>query len=321
MTGSPARSGRRRPSFTPVRSRTRSSTPPLTAEELGIDCDLERLPAFTYAEQDSEADKLYAEAEAAAKAGLDASFTREPGLPFPIAGAVRVEQQAQFHPRRYLLGLADAFTSAGGTIYEHTRVVDLDEGEPCRLTTETGVVITANEVVVATHYPIFDRALLFTRLVPHREVVLAAPIPADLDPQGMYLTREQNTRSVRTAPYRDGQRLLIVTGEHFDPGTGDVDRAVRAARRLDLRSLRRARSGVPLGRAGQRLQRWAALRRPPARQGEAHLGRDGLRRLGHEQRHHGRKADRLLHRGAGPALGRDLRPAPAASAARSRRRC
>jgi glycine/D-amino acid oxidase-like deaminating enzyme len=27
---------------------------------------------------------------------------------------------------------------------------------------------------------------------------------------------------VRTAPYRDGQRLLIVTGQHFTPGTADV---------------------------------------------------------------------------------------------------
>ncbi|GIH05777.1 iron-sulfur-binding protein [Rhizocola hellebori] len=194
----------------------------LTATELGIDCELERLPAFTYAEQIHEADKLYAEAEAAAKAGLEASFTRQSGLPFPIAGAVRVENQLQFHPRRYLLGIADALIAAGGAIYEHTRIVELDEGEPCRLTTDHGVAITAREVVVATHYPTFDRSLLFTRLVPRREVVLAAPIPADRDPHGMYLTREHNTRSVRTAPIGDGQRLLIVTGEHFEPGAGEV---------------------------------------------------------------------------------------------------
>ncbi len=194
----------------------------LTAEELGIDCDLERLPAFTYTEQESEADKLYEEAEAAAKAGLAATFTRDSGLPFPIAGAVRVENQAQFHPRRYLLGLAEAIARAGGSIHEHTRVVDLDEGDACRLTTDTGVKITAREVVVATHYPVFDRSLLFTRLVPSREIVLAAPIPSAKDPQGMYISRAGNTRSVRTAPHGEGSRLLIVTGEHFEPGAGGV---------------------------------------------------------------------------------------------------
>src|SRR3712207_8453520 len=50
--------------------------------------------------------------------------------------SIRVDDQAQFHPRRYLLGLANNLTSRGGLIFERTRVVDLDEGEPCRLTTE-----------------------------------------------------------------------------------------------------------------------------------------------------------------------------------------
>ena len=85
-----------------------------------------------------------------------------------------------------------------------------------------GATVTARDVVVATHYPVFDRALLFGRLEPRRELVVASTLPADRDPGGMFITPEQNTRSVRTARYRDGQRLLIVTGEHFTPGTDDV---------------------------------------------------------------------------------------------------
>ncbi|GGQ75065.1 FAD-dependent oxidoreductase [Couchioplanes azureus] len=193
----------------------------LTAR-LGIDCDLERVPAFTYAESPDGLDRIRAEADAAAEAGLAASFVTETGLPFPVAGAVRVEDQAQFHPRKYLLALAEDLTRRGGRIFERTRATGLDEGDPCTVTTEGGHTITARQVVVATHYPVFDRALLFARLEPRRELVVAAAIPADRDPGGVYLTTEQNTRSVRTAPYRDGQRLLIVTGEHFTPGTSDV---------------------------------------------------------------------------------------------------
>jgi Rieske Fe-S protein len=100
--------------------------------------------------------------------------------------------------------------------------VGLDEGEPCRLTTEQGHDVVARDVVVATHYPVFDRALLFARLEPRRELVVAGPIAAERDPGGIYITPEENTRSVRTALYRDGQRLLIVTGEHFTPGAADV---------------------------------------------------------------------------------------------------
>ncbi|WP_367318970.1 FAD-dependent oxidoreductase [Streptomyces sp. HUAS ZL42] len=201
------------------------------ADELGIDCDWEEAAAFTYAQDGAGTAKLKAEADAAREAGLPAAYVTETDLPFPVAGAVRVTEQAQFHPRKYLLSLADDLIRQGALIHEETRVVDLKEGRPCRLITEAGTTVTAADVVVATHYPIFDRALLFTRLAPRRELVLTAPIPADLDPHGMYITPEQDTRSVRTAPYRDGQRLLVVTGEHFTPGTGDVGK--RFARLAD----------------------------------------------------------------------------------------
>jgi glycine/D-amino acid oxidase-like deaminating enzyme/nitrite reductase/ring-hydroxylating ferredoxin subunit len=192
------------------------------AARLSIDCDLERVPAFSYVESPDGLDGIRAEVDAAGEAGLDASFVTDTGLPFDVAGAIRVGDQAQFHPRKYLLALAEDLTRRGGQIFERTRVVGLDEGDPCRVTTEAGHVVTARHVVVATHFPVFDRALMFARLEPRRELVVAATIPVEHDPGGAYITPEQNTRSARTAPYRDGQRLLIATGQHFRPGTGDV---------------------------------------------------------------------------------------------------
>ncbi|MFE9680223.1 FAD-dependent oxidoreductase [Streptomyces sp. NPDC006285] len=191
--------------------------------DLGIDCDWEDTDSFAYTLESGRTEELKAEADAARAAGLPAEYVTGTDLPFPVAGAVRVAGQAQFHPRKYLLALTEDLLGHGAQMYEHTRVVGLKEGEPCRLTTEVGPTVTATDVVVATHYPIFDRALLFTRLSPHRELVLTAPMPAGTAPQGMYITPEQNTRSVRTAPYADGQRLLIVTGESFTPGTADTE--------------------------------------------------------------------------------------------------
>src|SRR5688572_3247065 len=111
------------------------------ALQLGIDCDLERVPAFTYAESEDQVDEL--RAEAAREAGLEASFVTETGLPFPVAGAVRVEDQSQFHPRKYLLALADDVVRRGGRIAERSRAVGLEEGDPCRVTTEHGATVTA----------------------------------------------------------------------------------------------------------------------------------------------------------------------------------
>jgi glycine/D-amino acid oxidase-like deaminating enzyme/nitrite reductase/ring-hydroxylating ferredoxin subunit len=192
------------------------------ARELGVDCEWERRNAYTYVGDAGRVEELRAESSAAREAGLAASFVTETGLPFPVAGAVEVTGQAQFHPRKYLLALADDLVARGGRIHEDTTVLALDEGMPCRLSTTTRATVTARDVVVATHYPVFDRALLFTRLSPRRELVVAGPIEADRDPDGMYITPEEGTRSVRTAPYDGERRLLIVTGEHFTPGTGDT---------------------------------------------------------------------------------------------------
>ena len=189
---------------------------------LGAACDLEQVPAFTYVEDPARLDEVRAEVDAAAEAGLAARLVTETHLPYPVAGAVRVDGQAQFHPRAYLLALVDDVEALGGRVFEQTRAVGLDEGDPCTVTVENGATVRARDVVVATHYPVFDRAMLFARLEPRRELVVAGPIPAEDDPQGVYISPEGGKRSVRTAPHADGGRLLIVTGEHFTPGDGDV---------------------------------------------------------------------------------------------------
>ncbi len=187
-----------------------------TAAALSIQCDLEQLSAYTYL----SAEGAQRETQAAFDAGLPAEFVTETGLPFGVPGAVRVTGQLQFHPRKYLLRLADDLRRRGGLVFEGTRASDVDG---TNVHTDTGFTVRAADVVVATHVPLFDKStLLVSRLTTKREFVVAAPIEADDDPQGMYITPEDGTRSVRTAPLPDGRRLLIVTGEHFTPGATDT---------------------------------------------------------------------------------------------------
>lgn len=188
-----------------------------TVEQDGVQCDFERAPAYTYTLDEAEVQQIRDEVAAARRAGLPASYVTETELPFTVAAAIRVDDQAQFHPRRYLLHVAATVPGDGSAIYERTRVTGVDEGTPCRVTTDHGVVV-ADHVVIATHYPILDRALLFSRLEPHRDVVVAGPIDAGQAPIGMYISTEQVLHSVRSAPYDDGRRLLVVTGEQWKPG-------------------------------------------------------------------------------------------------------
>jgi glycine/D-amino acid oxidase-like deaminating enzyme/nitrite reductase/ring-hydroxylating ferredoxin subunit len=186
-----------------------------TAE--GVDCDFVRTPSYIYTESPEELDDLRAEAEAAARAGLPASFTNDVPLPYDVAGAIRYDDQARFHPRKYLLALAESIPGDGSMILEDTRALDVDEGDPCVVTTTRGP-IRARDVVVATHIPFLDRGLYFARQFPIRDYVVSARIDAPLD--GMFLSTEQPTHSARVTEDGDGW-LIVVGGEGHTTGRAD----------------------------------------------------------------------------------------------------
>jgi glycine/D-amino acid oxidase-like deaminating enzyme/nitrite reductase/ring-hydroxylating ferredoxin subunit len=186
------------------------------AEDEGIDCDLERTGNYVYSEAGDEAETLRQEADAAKRTGLPARFVRETELPFPVAGAVALDDQAQFHPRKFLLPLVRKLPGDGSHVFAHTRACDVEEGDRCRVITARGLV-HARDVIVATHLPILDRGLFFAKTHPKREYVVAAPIDAARAPRGMYISTESPIHSARSTPY-EGGRLLIVTGEGHKTG-------------------------------------------------------------------------------------------------------
>jgi glycine/D-amino acid oxidase-like deaminating enzyme len=179
----------------------------------GIDCDLQDAPAFTYAATSDGVATIEREAEAARQAGLVVTLTTETDLPYEVQAAVRLDGQAQLHPRQLCLGLAAAIERAGGRIHEHTRALGVDDGEGT-VTTETGV-IRANAIVLATHIPISDLGGHFARMEPKRSYVVA--FRHDTRPQGMYISVDEPTRSVRST--KDG--WVLVGGEGHKVGHDD----------------------------------------------------------------------------------------------------
>ncbi|MDQ4012041.1 MAG: FAD-dependent oxidoreductase [Actinomycetota bacterium] len=186
-------------------------------DQQGIECDLQRRPALTVAADESELSTVQREAEVAANAGLPVRWTHDVDLPFPVAGAVRLDDQITLHPVRYARGLAEAIRRAGSDVYEGTRATRLHEGAPCQVTTSTGATVSAGHVIVATHYPAFDRGGYFARLEPTRSYCIAAAVRDPL-PIGMSINAGSPTRSLNT--YGD---LLIVGGESHPTGARGVD--------------------------------------------------------------------------------------------------
>ena len=187
-----------------------------------IECDFTSDSAYVYTRQDNYIEQIQKEAEIASSLGIAASYLQSTPLPLDIKAAVRYDNQAKFHPRKFLLPLADITVKSGGQIFEQTRIADLEhENNTYYLKTMDNCQITADKVIIASHYPFFNKAALyFSRIYPERSYVVAIKAKEKY-PGGMYITAETPPgRSIRNLNADNGE-LILVTGEHHKTGQGE----------------------------------------------------------------------------------------------------
>lgn len=207
--------------------------------------DYQRRDAFTYAGTDDGLAALRRELAACEAAGLDVGWSEPTGLPFAI-GALRLADQVQIHPLVVLSGLIAEFLAEGGMLIEGARVTGAASGPPVTVSTTLGEV-TAGQLVLATGVPILDRGGYFAKLSPHRSYAATYRIPGTI-PDGMYLSADEPTRSLRTV-VADEEELLIVGGNgHI---TGRADSPAEAVADLD----RWTREHFP---GAERVHTWSA---------------------------------------------------------------
>jgi glycine/D-amino acid oxidase-like deaminating enzyme len=199
-----------------VRSRAAVELVAELAATEGIDCDLARRDAFTVAPRDEDLPDIEKEYEAAVRAGLPVTMTGTVDLPYPVSGAVRLTGQVEFHPVKYVHGLAAAVDGDGCRIFENTRALGVHEADPVRVETTQGT-LTGDRVVVATHYPIWDRGLYFARMEVSRSYCVAARVRG-VPSRGMSITTGTETWS-----YRSAGDLMIVLGQSHAAGAHGVD--------------------------------------------------------------------------------------------------
>lgn len=160
-----------------------------------IPCDFEEKPSYVYA-LDSRRE-LDQEMAALERLGCPAQLVSETALPFPVAGAVRLDRQAQFHPLKFAAALLDGFR-----IYEHTRVLEVKTGEAV---TDAGT-IRADHIVVTTHFPFLNKfGCYWLKLYQSRSYVLA--LKGGPDVGGMYVDE-----SGKGLSFRNYNGLLLLGG-------------------------------------------------------------------------------------------------------------
>lgn len=188
-------------------------------EKEQIRCDFQWTSAYVYTHSNQYIRNIYNEAETASSLGIKASYLEEIPLPFSVKAALRFDRQAQFHPRKYLLHLAKQIPGDGSHIFHNTKAVDIQEKDATVVYTEKGPQVKASKVIVASHYPFFDKpGLYFARVYPERSYVLGVKIKDDF-PGGMYITAEDPGRSLRSQ-HHHGEQLILVSGEHHKTGHG-----------------------------------------------------------------------------------------------------
>lgn len=200
----------------------------------GIYCDFERLNGYLFLDPTDDKESLNKELVAIHSAGIpDTKLMQElPLLHRDIGPCICFPNQAQFQPLLYLAGLAKVLTlKFKVNIFTETHAQDIkfEEGKGV-VTTSDGFIITTTHIVLATNAPIVDKiSKIYDKQQPYRTYAIAANIPKDSIPKGLYWdTGNQKSKEsvkpyhyVRTQKYQDNDNydLLIVGGEDHKTGS------------------------------------------------------------------------------------------------------
>lgn len=184
-----------------------------TVAKYHIECEFSRCSMYlcVRAPIQDAVRRLEAEFEASIDAGLVCAWVKNaPTLPFSVHRAIEIENQAQFNPRSYLEGLAQAVVERGGQIFENTRVTQVD-GRRGIVTTDSSRV-RAHDIVYATHTP-KGINVLQAEMQPYQEYGVAAELKGEEYPDGAFWILD-DSKSLRSYRYQGKHYLIVIGGKH-----------------------------------------------------------------------------------------------------------
>ena len=144
-----------------------------------IDCEFERLDGYLFLPTNGRMKVLEDELPAAHRAGLTQvrRLDRAPLESFDTGPCLHFPRQGQFHPLKYLTGLAKAIERDGGRIFISTHADEIEGGKHAYVTSTSGYKVRCDSIVVATNSPVNDRMVIHTKQAPYTTYVIGARIP------------------------------------------------------------------------------------------------------------------------------------------------
>ena len=179
-----------------------------------IDCRFERLDGYLFLGRKDKESSLDEEMEAARAAGVKVNrLPHAPVTGFNSGPCLRYPDQGQFHPLKYLNGLATAIQRHGGQIYSGTTAREAVGGKDASVRTAAGHVVRARSIVVATNSPFNDLVAIHTKQAPYHTYAIGARIKPGAVTHALYWDTEDPYHYVRLHRTTNGE----LGGDNTDP--------------------------------------------------------------------------------------------------------
>lgn len=189
-----------------------------------IECDFIRLNGYLFLHPSDKPENLEKEFDAAEQADIEVEIVQHvPGIKKKDVPAICFKNQAQFHPLKFLHGLAEAIRMKGGKIYTNTHALEISSKG---ISTPEGHIVEADYVVVATNSPVNNKVIMHLKQSNYRTYVNSYLIRKGSLPYALWWDSgdfEKNAdvppyHYVRVHPLDEQHDVLIVGGEDHPVG-------------------------------------------------------------------------------------------------------
>jgi glycine/D-amino acid oxidase-like deaminating enzyme len=185
------------------------------AADENINCDFMRCQNITYALSERDYKTLEDEYDAAKELGI--KISKEPShskLPFKNYGYIAIDNQAKFHPLKFLYSVAAAAKKYGAEIYEQTEVKEIEQLDDGRVqvTTRRGTV-QADWAIVTTYEPFNKPLRLYFKKAFYESYVFELEIPPAIIPEAIYEDTDNPYNYFRVDRADGGKDRVIVGGQ------------------------------------------------------------------------------------------------------------
>src|SRR5574344_315336 len=188
-----------------------------------INCDFIKEDSYVYTCEKQNDIKIKQEQQTLQMLDFNSEYVNQAPLPFKIISAIKFPNQAQFHPRKYLLALAQILEKNNVQIYENSKVVDIKRKQDHYELYVNDCKIDCKYLVLATHYPIKNfPGMYFIKMYQSSSYAIAIETNQHI-PDGMYISCDIPVTSFRSVTQENGKKLLIVVGSAHKTGATDVN--------------------------------------------------------------------------------------------------